>query len=477
MGAPHGEQAFLSTLPAGPRAQRLAWTVVLLSVGVFGALAPFARTQLVRIWAFIPVYESALVICDLITAILLFGQFHSFRVRSLFVLAAGYLFSGLIAIVHMLTYPGVFSDTGLLGAGPQTTAWLYMFWHGGFPLFVIAYALFKRGEKERAPLGRGWPLALALSAVPLLVGGLALLVTVGQAMLPDIMQGNRYSPAMIKVIATVWLLSVTALAVLWRCRSNAVLDMWLMVVMGAWLVDVALSAMLNGGRFDLGFYAGRIYGLLAASFVLLVLLVESGMMYARLLDMMEVLRRLTSTDALTGIANRRAFDQELECEWRRATRGASALSLLMIDVDCFKLYNDSRGHQAGDACLRAVAQALAGATRRAGDLVARYGGEEFAVLLPQTSSADAERLAQRMCDAVLALALPHGASVAGPHVTVSIGVGSVIPAWCGQEADSRGDPAPSARLVAAADKALYKAKDAGRNRYATSGPPVAMHAA
>src|ERR1043165_19835 len=104
MGAPRGEQAFLSTLPASPRAQRLAWAGGLLSVGVFCARAPYAKTQLARIWAFIPVYESALIISDLITATLLFGQFHSFRMRSLFVLAAGYLFCGLSAIVHMLTY-------------------------------------------------------------------------------------------------------------------------------------------------------------------------------------------------------------------------------------------------------------------------------------------------------------------------------------------------------------------------------------
>jgi diguanylate cyclase (GGDEF)-like protein len=371
----------------------------------------------------------------------------------------------------------VFSDAGLLGAGPQTTAWLYMFWHGGFPLFVIVYALLKRGEAERAPLGQGWPLGLSLAAVPLVVGGLALLVTQGQALLPDIMQGHRYTPVMIWVISSVWLLSVAALAVLWRSGTRAVLDMWLMVVMCAWLVDIALSAMLNGGRFDLGFYAGRIYGLLAASFVLLVLLVESGLMYAQLLEMMEVLRRLTSTDALTGIANRRAFDQELEREWRRAMRAGMPLALLMIDVDCFKNYNDTRGHLAGDACLRDVAQALAGATRRAGDLVARYGGEEFVVLLPQTTTADAERLAQRMCDTVLSLGLPHGASLAGPDVTVSIGVGSIVADWWLQEADNRGDAPPPARLVAAADQALYRAKESGRNRYATSAPQAAMYAA
>ena len=99
---------------------------------------PFAQVQLPEIRAFIPTYESALVVCDLITAVLLFGQFKFLRSRALFVLGCGYLFTAFIAVVHALTFPEVFSPTGLLGAGAQNTAWLYMFWHGGFPIFVIA---------------------------------------------------------------------------------------------------------------------------------------------------------------------------------------------------------------------------------------------------------------------------------------------------------------------------------------------------
>lgn len=462
------QPVFLSTIPAGPRQRRLAYGVVMLSVAVFMAAAPFAKVQLERVWAFIPAYESALVICDLITASLLFGQFHSFHVRSLYVLACGYLFTALTACVHLLTFPGVFNAGGMLGAGPQTTAWLYMLWHGGFPLFVIAYALLRRSAVDDVPPTRRTSLMIALGGLLVLavVAALMALVTTCQAVLPPIMIADHYTPIMLSVVGIVWSLSLVALvllAVQWHGGARSLLDLWLLVVMWVWVVDVALSAMLNGGRFDVGFYVGRIYGLLAASFVLMVLLAESGMMYSSLVDMMERLRRMNLTDGLTGITNRRAFDAELQVEWRRALRGHAPLALLMIDVDFFKSYNDTHGHVAGDSCLRAVAQALAGASHRAGDMVARYGGEEFVALLPQTGLVDAELIAQRMRLAVADLGMPHGGTAGWPLVTVSIGVVSVS---C-RAADA--DPAvqqqpPATLLVEAADKALYVAKSSGRNR-------------
>jgi PAS domain S-box-containing protein len=269
---------FLSTATPTGRDRRLAIAAVLLSLLVFVAAIPFARLPLPQVWAFIPVYQSALAIGSLITAILLFAQFSILRSRSLLVLACGYLFTALMAVVHMLTFPGLFSPTGLLGAGPQSTAWLYMFWHGGFPLAVITYALVKGDARAATRLG----LLLGIVGVAAAVVALAAVATVGQAHLPDIMRGNSYAPAMNFTVSTVWALSVVAVIVLWLRRPHTVLDLWLMVVMSAWTFDVALSAVLNAGRFDLGFYAGRIYGLMAAAFVLLVLLLQTGALYARL---------------------------------------------------------------------------------------------------------------------------------------------------------------------------------------------------
>lgn len=443
-GAPN----FLSALPASRLEQRLARAVMLASALTLLALLPFARTPLRQVWAFIPVYESALILNDIVTAALLVGQFMISRSRAMRVLVCGYLFTGLMASAHMLSFPGLFAEQGLLGGDKQTTAWLYMFWHAGFPLCVIAYCGLRgevRGGTRRALLqGMLWVAGMVLA--------LLLLATLGITALPAIMVGNHYSPAMLAVVSSVWLLSMVAALLLWRRRMRSVLDLWLVVVMGAWLSDIALSAVFNAGRFDLGFYAGRIYGLLAASMVLLILLVENGWLYARLLQTTNELQRLMCADALTGIANRRAFDEALEREWRRAQRRGVALSLLMLDVDHFKLYNDHYGHVAGDACLREVAAVLAGSAQRAGEIAARYGGEEFAILLPELEAEAALQLGQRICQAVAALGIAHAASPTAGHVTVSLGVACLQP---GMNADT---------LLQRADAALYAAKLAGRNQ-------------
>lgn len=166
------------------------------------------------------------------------------------------------------------------------------------------------------------------------------------------------------------------------------------------------------------------------------------------------LSRLAAADGLTGLANRRRFDQRLHEEWQRAQRDRYSLSLLMVDVDFFKLYNDHYGHQQGDDCLRRLAGVLAHQARRPADLVARYGGEEFVLLLPETEADGAMEVAEQLRREALALALPHAASKVAAIVTVSVGVASLVP---GPELAEEG-------LVAAADKALYAAKHAGRNR-------------
>lgn len=167
------------------------------------------------------------------------------------------------------------------------------------------------------------------------------------------------------------------------------------------------------------------------------------------------LEQLLRSDALTGIANRRCFDQALTDEFRRAERGAYPLALCMLDVDCFKQYNDHYGHQAGDDTLVQVADALARFARRPGDLAARYGGEEFTLILPGSSEDDALAIARELVAHVHARALPHGASRVCERVTVSVGVASILPG---------ADGATESDLIANADQALYLAKARGRNR-------------
>ncbi|PPC79259.1 diguanylate cyclase response regulator [Pokkaliibacter plantistimulans] len=172
----------------------------------------------------------------------------------------------------------------------------------------------------------------------------------------------------------------------------------------------------------------------------------------------DFVRSIALQDGLTGIPNRRRFDDDFASYWGQARREQWPLSLLLIDVDHFKLYNDHYGHVAGDVCLRSVAQALVKTARRSTDLVYRYGGEEFACLLPHTDLQGAEQCAASMLEAVAALNIEHCKSATAPVVSISIGIVSVIP-----DQDHKQE-----NMVELADKALYDAKHAGRNGYRSS---------
>ncbi len=174
----------------------------------------------------------------------------------------------------------------------------------------------------------------------------------------------------------------------------------------------------------------------------------------------DMLARLAHIDGLTGLANRRRFDEQLDLELRRLRRLNEPLSLVMMDVDHFKKFNDAYGHQAGDDCLRQVATALATALHRPADLAARYGGEEFAAILPGTDAEGAVRVAEAIRAGVAALGIPHAASSTAAHVTVSLGIATAYPAAgiSGRE------------IIELADSQLYRAKTEGRNRVAAAAP-------
>ncbi|MBL9170012.1 MAG: diguanylate cyclase [Verrucomicrobiales bacterium] len=167
-----------------------------------------------------------------------------------------------------------------------------------------------------------------------------------------------------------------------------------------------------------------------------------------------VLKQLSTQDALTGIPNRRHFDELLTKEWRRCLRSYKSLGLLLIDVDGFKSFNDHYGHQEGDRCLQQVAQALSKAMLRPGDVVARYGGEEFAVILPETDLEGSMAVAERLRQVVSSLHIAHEHSPCEDHVTISLGVAACVPSLKSNVAD----------LISESDQALYRAKRGGRNR-------------
>jgi diguanylate cyclase (GGDEF)-like protein len=453
------DQLFVATNPAGPNQRRQA--VIVIGVAIIGFLlaVPFARIPLPPAWAFLSIHESALLVIALITAVLLFGQYEIVRSRALLILAGGYLYAAVMAIPHLLSFPGIFGPQGLLGNNPQTPPWIFVFWRVGYEIALIAYALLRHREPSFSTRGAGVEIALAVAGV-LITGLLLTLVAVvfGGA-LPVLQVDGQYTRPTIVIALLSWSIGLFVLLVFWWRKPDSVLDLWLSVVIVLSLLAALQSSLLNTGRFDFGFYFGRLFGLAASSFVLINLLVENGRLYAKLAAGQAELRRLTTVDPLTGIANRRAFDTALDSEWRRALRNRDNVSLLLLDVDSFKSFNDVYGHPAGDDCLRKIAGVLVGTARRGGELIARCGGEEFAVLLPGVGATEASALAQRVCQSVRDLNVTHAASTVAAHVTVSIGVAAMLPA---RPNDPR--QAVPASLVERADRALYAAKAAGRDR-------------
>ena len=276
-------QFLLATSPPSQLQIRLAIGIVAVFAIAFAITAPFASIPLPRADGFIPALNTAVFINDMITSAILLTQFFVGQRWGLLVLASGFLYTALMAIPHALTFPGAFSPTGLLGAGLQTTAWLYTFWHAGLPLAVISYVLLRdakvrRRERQTSPAAIiGWSVAAIFAIVCALTG----IATAGEWLLPklfnDSAQVNRLPAVLLGV--SMMLLTGAALVLLWG-RRRSVLDLWLTVMCCTLMFEVAMT-MFVGSRFILSFYASRFFGVSATIIVLLVLLSETTALYAQ----------------------------------------------------------------------------------------------------------------------------------------------------------------------------------------------------
>jgi signal transduction histidine kinase len=268
----------LASLPPSKRQIRLAIGVVIALVVAFGITTPFVTTPLPRIDGFIPALETAIVIADITTSALLFAQFSIVPRLPLLVLASGYLLTGLIVVPHALSFPGAFAPMGLLPDGAQSTAWLYHLWKVSLPAAVIVYVLLKDKDignsiPQRCPVPViGWSVA----AVILIATGLTWLATSGD-WLPRIgVTVNRHLIGALDISLT-----ATALVLL-GFRRRSVLDLWLMVMCSTLLLEIFMAIIFTDARYTLGFYASRLYSLIATILVLLVLLSETTILYAHL---------------------------------------------------------------------------------------------------------------------------------------------------------------------------------------------------
>lgn len=421
-------------------------------------LLPVAERPLAEVKPFLPIFATTVFITEYLTAYMLLTHFRSNREAFLGALSGASIYVAIMAVVQITIFPGVFSDTGLLSAGPQSAVWIWTLWHGGYPTFVLLALLLRmqsvtRGRQEILPrIGLG----IVLLA-PLVAAGLAWLAVAGGGLLPPLIDGASYtklvqSPAA-AVVVTLNLLALITCVLVTRLRD--VLSAWLAVAILASLADVALT-LVASARFSLGWYAARCLSLVSSSVVLGVLVWQTSNLYRQLAQAHRALGERAILDALTGTYNRGHFIDQFPRDVRRALRERAPLALMLVDVDHFKAYNDSFGHQQGDDCLRAIAHAMQRALKRPADYLARYGGEEFVVVLPHTDAEGAMHIANAIREAVTALRLPAAAQ--GHIVSVSVGLSIFDPELDDYETDV---------IIRRADDALYHAKRSGRDRIVT----------
>ena len=307
--------------------RRLALVVAAAIFATFGVTvtigltAPFARTQVI-VNGFVPTLTAVFFVNDLITATLLFGQFSIIRSRALLVLADGYFFTALMAIPFALTFPGAFSPTGLLGAGVQSSAWIYNFWHYGFPLATIGYALLNADKVSRvwARSVIGWNIAIVIS----LVCGITWFTTAGNEFLPSLMRDGINPNPLARIVTSLnTLICVFALALLYS-RRRSVLDLWIMVVLCAWTAELALLDVLLFSRFTFGFYVGRGFSLITSVAVLILLLQQTIRLDARLARSNLLLERERDNKLMNMQAAVAAIAHEVKQPLTRITTGGNA---------------------------------------------------------------------------------------------------------------------------------------------------------
>jgi signal transduction histidine kinase len=288
---------------------------------------PLATIKLPEVDAFVPTLAAALFVSDCVTAALLFAQFSVLRQWALLVIANGYLFSALIVVAHALAFPGAFTPTGVLGAGLQSAVWLYWFWHSALPLAIIGYGLLK--DADRLANVRSTRLAISSSVVGVvaLVIGLFWFATQHQDLLPVTFTDVRPLSAFRRTIGGIVVLALGGIALwlLWR-RQRSLLDQWLVVALCALLLEVVLASVLSAGRYNLAWYAGRLYQLVTATVVMVVLLAEMTRLYASLARSNSMLQR-------ERLMLQRAIDSQRREREARLMTGDAVAAMIAHEVN------------------------------------------------------------------------------------------------------------------------------------------------
>ncbi len=431
---------------AGAKGRFAARLVALGLCGAAAFLTPLAALPLPASLPLLAALVGAAVVATAIAAWLLLAQGRALG-PAVTVLGVGFAFVTASLVPYLFAYPAMFGPGD--APYPRTSGLLWVSWHFALVAALVLYARFHHLAAGDVRSRRASAYAIAGFAFAYVV-----IVTVAfqPALVPEYADGSVGAVAL-RLCAPVLAIPALAIAVAaLRRRKPTVLDVAVGIIAVAVPLDLYLTA-IGMHPFSVGWYAARVQMLCAMLAVLGVLLAQGGRLSGELVTRARMLADEAYTDTLTGLPNRRRFEEELTRAAGSSMRRGAELSVAMIDVDRFKRYNDAFGHQAGDVALRRVGSAIARSVARSGDFAARYGGEEFVVILEDTELEGAAAVADRIRNEVLRLGIPTERNT---PLSVSIGVAA---RWPGESTET---------LLRRADRALYTAKNAGRNRVVTA---------
>jgi diguanylate cyclase (GGDEF)-like protein len=450
----------LPSSASAPQSERIAACAVALVLAAVAAAAwRFGSLSLGGTDAALPMILTAGFVAMLVSATLSRTQFRATNLPTLALLSNLFGVSALLLVPYLLVTPHVFSSDGF-GLGTQTAMWLWILGHATFIALALAYAigeatLAKRVYDIGAARSLGGRFAICTMTAASVAAAAAVLA---HGKLPFIGDDDGFSPLFHRFVEP-GLLGAAALALIVLCsvtRLRHTSSLWFAVIIVAFGVDVWTGSEALAKTFSLGWYATLASGSVAYMLYLVVQLRNANRQLVAFAADKRSLIETTLRDPLTGLLNRRGFDERFDDILTESRLRGKAASIVIFDIDHFKVFNDGFGHPAGDDALKRIAAAIANVANRANDACCRIGGEEFAIVLGETDASGAMTVAERIRSNVMRLRLPQNPEF-GDMLTVSVGTATAF-------ADAVVD---SAELYARADKALYKAKRMGRNRIAT----------